>query len=961
MNLAPIPSQLAMLHRRQCDSSLRKRPVAQSANADERSPRLRPQGVLAIGRGDRGTYGNTISRVGARTKEAGCGNTVASLPNSRSQLIRAKASAAEQASRDGEQRTGKVQGILRRTNETCVKSRVKKSLLVKKSNGCVASARHNVQAKDGGADGSGASSGARKSVVSDEQKSTLEETETKVRDNEAPSIHKGAHAGTSNVIPAPLSSNLNEHGVNRDNGMAGHLSCENELPSPSSSEGTDIPENKWAPPEISKKNRIYPCEQTKISAKEDCSLERELGQPATSSKLTGNEAGISHVGGTTRDSTLADTETVENNLVCASTPPTTRAVVSTDDATDSVVSPDSKSGRETDDRSSVEGHGSGISTGSDAIKDGPMGASVTTKAVSVRERIGDVASEKDNKIESKKRAFQGANDATVALEAGKRRRSSPATSPPSTRRSPPSSTSPISSVPSGVGMHAPPAGSSSLFSKTGLEKGCAVTPGDVSIHGQQVVQKSQGGEGKQRARAERRVDEDSNDIGCKTGDTRVRSNFITPGATDGNSVKCNVKTDSTPMAKRATKSAQANGLSRHMNTEITLAQVMDHHMARRRANALNNRSTVSGDRDKSFGGEGDGHGSSPSSVKVGLDPENVVAAAWANGEILPLSAAVAPHMRLVAPVLASEPEGWAIVVRTASAIAAGAIALSLPGYRLEVTGMSSERLMLELYPSADLHDGRDSPELCLFADRLQSAFRRLVALDLELDSVLLPHAEALKLLPSASSSAQLLQWCNNGTVNVLCLEPEPASDSPGGDTDGSSMGSGIARRGAQRGGQVLGLDCDMGPLLPRTGLLQCFEAEVYPLQSSMPAKAVSGGNCKSRSTNVHLELKLGGAPASVGVFQKTRSMADINRGKGGTRAHEDVTLSTGDAKFPCRPRTCMASGFTWLEVIGLGCVADVNRLAIQSRRELEGKVLLAEGVHAAQVSAGLVYTIRQMP
>lgn len=394
-------------------------------------------------------------------------------------------------------------------------------------------------------------------------------------------------------------------------------------------------------------------------------------------------------------------------------------------------------------------------------------------------------------------------------------------------------------------------------------------------------------------------------------------------------------------------------------TPFTLGQVMDHYMARRRSLEVGDASSVakghvspSHDRIGTQSGgnmarrgldqrvEGDA-GRPPPPQKTQPRPSTVVAAAWANGDILSLSTFVAPHMRLVAPVYASDPEGLAVALRTAAAVVAGASVTAIPGHRLEVVAMCPEGLLLELCPhvhkDAFLRDDQEVPqEPSAYARLLHSAFRHLVSLDLEIDAVRIPHVEASDLLPPESSSVQLLEWANRGTATVLRLEGEG--------------GEGRAREAvdpiAEQAGQFLGLDFDMGPLLPKTGLLECFYVNIYGVQLPIRTKTVVSERRKKQLPNVHLMLSLSpltddqwasrGAPTA-----QTNTISPAIGTVGSPSRH---------ATLRCSPLTCTATGQPWRDVTDLKCVGSLNRMALHAREELKGKTLLAEALHATQAS-----------
>lgn len=434
------------------------------------------------------------------------------------------------------------------------------------------------------------------------------------------------------------------------------------------------------------------------------------------------------------------------------------------------------------------------------------------------------------------------------------------------------------------------------------------------------------------------------------------------------------------------------GAKRRSTNAISLAQVIDHHMARRRLSGRPEATTSRAERG-SFCRSTSGMKKSAqltretqtlslaSSVKGPLqDGSTVVAAAWANGYVLPLTAAAAPHMRLVAPLLACEPEGRRVIIRTASAVAAGAAVLALPEYTVETTGVCQDGLLLELCPKTDVQaelvggEEEFSIPASTLANRLQVAFDRLVALNIEFDTVRLPLVEALGNMSPGSSSGDLLNWRNDGTADVLCFKPLSQTENS---TSGEAKErcetpgqDGLLERLSQPGeSQVLGIDFNLEPLLPRTGLLQSFNTSITAVLS--PPGPVRKESSSRRSSVVNLGLLLSdsgvfhssrsegaGGRASVACHgseeTKTNKLAVSARGTGNSMVSATVVrLQHINTHLGCVPPTLSMGGLTWREITGLKCVAAVNKLAISSRREVEGKIQLAEGLHTAQVGRSM--------
>lgn len=479
-------------------------------------------------------------------------------------------------------------------------------------------------------------------------------------------------------------------------------------------------------------------------------------------------------------------------------------------------------------------------------------------------------------------------------------------------------------------------------------------------------------------------------VGSRSGAYRDdRSNILSSapssmvGASSGSTATARQELDGvSPEARQSSPSLPGRGVKRRNMTDITLSQIIDHHMGRRRLNGPGEESSSLPHRDPSCRGAASSNGGgarlkgetlgsshlSTSLKKLQRDGSAVVAAVWANGEILPLNSTAASHMRMVAPLLASEPEGRRVVIRTVSAVAAGAMALALPAYRLDVTGVCRDGLLLELSPNTDGQGNHartegQTPVLPTLAGRLQSAFDRLVALDLKLDTVRLPHIEALGIVHSGSSSEEFLRWRNDGTVNLLRLEPvPPAGIGVVAEVERSAcnpdrLAGGVVGASEPDKMQFLGIDNDIGPLLPRTGLLESFNVDVYPMEPPLSGSAARE-NGKRSSAVVHLALILsdsgvfnsgGGTAAAPGGDTRTSGPSSGVRGESGHPGGETVGSRQLAARLGCVPPTYTAGGLAWRNITGLTCVADVSRLAFGSKAEIESKITLAEGLHTAQV------------
>lgn len=412
------------------------------------------------------------------------------------------------------------------------------------------------------------------------------------------------------------------------------------------------------------------------------------------------------------------------------------------------------------------------------------------------------------------------------------------------------------------------------------------------------------------------------------------------------------------------QSESRRGLKRRgIVSDITLAQVIDHHMARRRVDGSNGRDAASSPQCRGSDcrnnsnnmyvkGKKSSPGSSSEMAPVASTPlpdgSGVVAAAWAHGDVLPLSAEAATHMRLVAPLMAGEPEGRRVVLRTAAAIAAGVAELYMHEYRLEVTGVCRDGLLLELYSTGMSgrrgHNGsrENMSALSAVSKKFQSAFDRIVSLNLEIGMLRVPYVEALESVPPGSSSREMLEWRNDGTSTILRFEPA-SSDGGGRSAPHATNGKREIPSWHSEGPQLLGIHNDIGPLLPRTGLLESFNVDVFPVPPP-PASETSAGVNQ-------------GHPPVIGNLALILSDSEVFNGGGGgsvcgdtmRSSHSGMDVPKLSARLGCVPPTRTASGLTWRQVTGLTCVAAVNRLAYGPRSELERKIRLAEGLHSSQV------------
>lgn len=450
--------------------------------------------------------------------------------------------------------------------------------------------------------------------------------------------------------------------------------------------------------------------------------------------------------------------------------------------------------------------------------------------------------------------------------------------------------------------------------------------------------------------------------------------------------------------EQLTSPPDRRGTKRQSAADITLAQVIDHHMTRRRLNgeasgcgrvgvnrnlscarASSGETLTSADNargknheNRKWPSAGAGH-RAPNTQRSYSDRSSVVVAAWTNGCVLPLTQVVAPHMRLVAPILAPEPEGRRVVFHTAAAVAAQAVMLALPSHRFEVMGTCRDGLMLELHPKeeglrcSDALDQQGEPAfLSAGVERLRAAFNGLVKLDLEFDMVQLPYREAMDIVDTRSSSAELMQWLNEGTTTLVRLSA-PSAPQPRRalSVDQAPRGDGLIelrKALAHPGGTpFLGVDCNLWPLLPSTGLLESFGVDFRPVVLPLP-EPISGGRGAHRSV-IHLAVTLSDSGTSPG--SKSDPLGGVQGGRHqpirstpGSESTESSVISTAAAvdlpqpdssPLKCTPPTCTAGGLTWRHVTGLRCVAAVNKMALGSRKELEGKLQLAEGLHTAEV------------
>lgn len=527
---------------------------------------------------------------------------------------------------------------------------------------------------------------------------------------------------------------------------------------------------------------------------------------------------------------------------------------------------------------------------------------------------------------------------------------------------------------------APPAGSSPLFRNNPR----ASEASDSTVK-RKVVEK---GQGKKRKRSENQqiVDASKKIEGHNQGDNSASESLLS--SVDA----CEARSEEKPAPGIVVRTTEAvgdrspretlhvtpsvgdrEGLKRRNNFDITLAQVIDHHMARRRLNGWTGAEVSPPGRKALYSKTIRGNRTNPDEVpRSQPDRSTIVVAAWANGDILPLAASAAAHMRLVAPLMAREPQGLRVVLRTASAVAAAAAALVLPGYRLEMTGAFQDGLVVELYPSKNPKEGNyieggyhERMTIPKIAGLLQDAFDRLVALDLELDTVKLPHAEALQSVHAHSSSADLLKWRNEGTATMLRIDPVPQAfiDATGepcdGDMNDASHVPGKGLSSTSECAQILGVHCGIGPLLHRTGPLAYFNVNishvVVPDEASPSAQTNASRNIRA----VQLALTLCASKVSknddviTGTHREdaqARTPAATQQLTKGASARTKALFNPGvQGYLGCVLPGRTSGGLTWQQVTGLGCVAAVNKLAFGSTRELEDKIQLVEGLYMAQV------------
>lgn len=357
------------------------------------------------------------------------------------------------------------------------------------------------------------------------------------------------------------------------------------------------------------------------------------------------------------------------------------------------------------------------------------------------------------------------------------------------------------------------------------------------------------------------------------------------------------------------------------------------------------------------------HGKDPSMASAS-DVSSDGSAVWAKGRASPFTGMPAPHENLDTPLLANDPEGRRVAIRTAAAVTAGAAMLALPQYHLEVTGPCGDGFLLELCPK---HGGKGplvqksgvgtSAMLYSLADRLQAAFDGVVALDLQFDGVQLPHSEALKTVAAGSSIEKLIKWKNEGTASLLRLAPAPpsrgtpsAGQAPG---DAESTILLELRKALECAGGTLFIGCDncSRRLLPRSGLLKSCKVDIHPVVYP-PLESAGGGSRAYQHLALTLSdsreaLKGRGSPRAVRGADGQSTLAS-GGGLSGAAVFGLPQLSSV-ARLACGPPTCTAEGLTWRDVTNLWCVADVNRLILGPRTELDNKLRLAEGLHSAQV------------
>ncbi|CAM9687376.1 unnamed protein product [Ectocarpus sp. 8 AP-2014] len=498
----------------------------------------------------------------------------------------------------------------------------------------------------------------------------------------------------------------------------------------------------------------------------------------------------------------------------------------------------------------------------------------------------------------------------------------------------------------------------------------------------------------------------------KGGSTRSAARYATPTSTDRgldrsqgchgnydggrsdriNQTSCERTARTSKGFESGTKKKVAEarrGTKRRSTADVTLEQVIDHHMARRRldgaangpdgsragphsriGNASSHSTGAGTDRLRGENLHSNGKRPSPCSVSDGA---TLVVAAWSSGCILPLTEVAAPHMRLVAPLLAGEPEGRRVVLRTAAAVATGAAKLALPQHRVEVTGVWQNGLLLELCPAplVEREEGEAPAPLSALAGRLQAAFDEIVAVDLEFDTVRLCHREALEKLDIGSSSEELLKWCNEGTTDLMRFAPVPFASPtvdqvPG--SGGDSLDLVELRKALARpdGSPFIGIKHGQWPLLPRTGVLGCFSVSIHPMVPPPPG-SIRGEGCARQEPADYLALSFSdsavfntsGSPrvlrgdgyqsiGSSGGYTGTTQGSACNA-IGSDAAITDLSRLSGSARLECVSPTCTAGSSTWRDITGLRCVAAVNRLALGSPTDLEGKLLLAEDLHTDQL------------
>lgn len=491
----------------------------------------------------------------------------------------------------------------------------------------------------------------------------------------------------------------------------------------------------------------------------------------------------------------------------------------------------------------------------------------------------------------------------------------------------------------------------------------------------------------------------------KEGSTRSAARYATPTGTDSGrgrsgrmhqrSCERTARTSKGFESGTKKKVAEARrGTKRRITADYTctLEQVIDHRMALScfdgtatgpdgsRAGPRSRIGSASSDcrgagTDRLLGENLRSNGKGPPSCSSS-DGATLVVAAWSSGCIFPLTDMAASYMHVLAPLLATEPEGRRVVLRTAAAVATGTAKFALPQHRVEVTGVWQNGLLLELCPASHVEreEGEALTPLSALASRLQAAFDGVVALDLKFDTVRLSHGSALEKVDTGSSSEELLKWCNEGTTDLMRFAPMPfasgiprVDEVPGG--SGDSLGLVELRKALAHpdGLPFIGIKHEQWPLLPRTGVLGCFSVSIHPVVPPLPG-STRGEGCAHREPAAHLALSLSdsavfntsGSPGALHSdgYQSVRSsdgytdasaQGSARNVVGSEAAIADLPRLRSSARLGCVSPTRTADCSTWRDITGLRCVAAVNRLALSSPTDVEGKLRLAEGLHTDQV------------